>query len=484
MNKKHIKYWIIALISVIVIMCLTMPFFIAKSRLAGEIALLRKEGLPTTLREFADKYYKPIPASENAAETFDTAYSLYIEEKDYRRLIVVGTATSPVYDQKIAPVLLSVAQEFIKNNRDLCNKMRELQKYDRIHFEYEWEKGYHIELPRLNKIRNIARIYAVKMELPINQNDSQKAGELLKEMLHINKLASQSPFMIGQLVFYACDTITLGSMERCMNTVSFSPKQLKVFEKICAEHERYVIKRWPYMWKSDLAFILSAANMDRLKLIWFSPYNYPYIKEIPIAYRQAFYYYSGSYISDLAHQIKSSKAVMNVPLDVYVKRKPKLEKIKDDASKKQRYWNCSAANINIYIKAIRMIAYLRCAASACAVERFRLKYGKLPENLGQLVPEFLAKIPVDPFDGKNLRYFHGSFDVSYEVPQAPVKKTENSEKDRLIVVDSGEIKYKSVTLKKTGFQIYSVGRDLSDDSGLSLNKRRLKDVIFTVIDKK
>ena len=498
MNKKNTKYWIMGLIAVIVIMGLTFPFFMAKSSLNAEIAKLRKEGLPVTPREFADKYYKPIPKAENAADTFDEAYSLYVELEDDKNLIIAGFANPPKYDQKIASVLLEIAKEFIKGNKDLLNKMSELRKYDRIHFDYEWEKGYEILLPRLTKIRNTARIYAVNAELIINQNNSQKAEELLKEMFHLGRLASQSPFMIGQLVFYACDAIALRRMERCMNTITFSSGQLKEFENICAEHEKYVIRRYPDMLKTELAFVLSMASYAALKKYdYFSPYNsYPYIKDIPKKYRVLFYYHSGSYYNDITAQVKSSKAIMKVPVDIYVKRKARLEKIRDD-NKASSNFMLSASYISFYLKALRIIACLRCAATACAVERFHLKYKKLPEKLEQLVPEFLEKVPIDPFDGKPLRYFRGKFDMRYDEPLPPkeVKKKKPKEKKKKDSVESmfgappqvssnKGLDYKKVTLKKSGFYIYSIGSDLKDDSSLPLWERRInKDVLFIVIDK-
>jgi hypothetical protein len=49
-------------------------------------------------------------------------------------------------------------------------------------------------------------------------------------------------------------------------------------------------------------------------------------------------------------------------------------------------------------------AYLRTSITAIAVERFRLAHGRLPENLNELVPQFLSAVPIDPFDGQPLRY--------------------------------------------------------------------------------
>ena len=49
-------------------------------------------------------------------------------------------------------------------------------------------------------------------------------------------------------------------------------------------------------------------------------------------------------------------------------------------------------------------AMLTCAGVALAVERYRLAQGKLPEELEELVPDYLSTLPIDPFDGKLLKY--------------------------------------------------------------------------------
>ena len=49
-------------------------------------------------------------------------------------------------------------------------------------------------------------------------------------------------------------------------------------------------------------------------------------------------------------------------------------------------------------------ALLRCALTALAAERFRLKHDSWPDSLSALVPLYLDQVPVDPFDDKPLRY--------------------------------------------------------------------------------
>jgi hypothetical protein len=49
-------------------------------------------------------------------------------------------------------------------------------------------------------------------------------------------------------------------------------------------------------------------------------------------------------------------------------------------------------------------ALLRSAAAALAVERYRLAKGQWPEKLTDLTPDYLAAVPIDPFDGKPMRF--------------------------------------------------------------------------------
>ena len=58
--------------------------------------------------------------------------------------------------------------------------------------------------------------------------------------------------------------------------------------------------------------------------------------------------------------------------------------------------------------ATQRYAYVQCAldlaATACALERYRLARRRLPESLDLLVPDWLDRIPTDVIDGRPLRY--------------------------------------------------------------------------------
>jgi len=74
---------------------------------------------------------------------------------------------------------------------------------------------------------------------------------------------------------------------------------------------------------------------------------------------------------------------------------------------------------------MRRTAGLQCAGTALAVERYRLAKGRLPDALQELVPNFLENLPYDPRDGQQLRYRR----------------------------------------RDTGYVLYSIGLDLTDNQG-------------------
>lgn len=60
--------------------------------------------------------------------------------------------------------------------------------------------------------------------------------------------------------------------------------------------------------------------------------------------------------------------------------------------------------ISLVSNAVETQARINEAVTACALERWRLANGIYPETLDALVPEYLARVPLDPASGEPLRY--------------------------------------------------------------------------------
>ena len=62
---------------------------------------------------------------------------------------------------------------------------------------------------------------------------------------------------------------------------------------------------------------------------------------------------------------------------------------------------------NAAYKSVQRLFLLRGARVFLAVDLYNRKYGKLPAAAGDLLPEFLPEVPLDPFDGKPIRFKPG-----------------------------------------------------------------------------
>ncbi|WP_294482601.1 hypothetical protein [uncultured Victivallis sp.] len=80
----------------------------------------------------------------------------------------------------------------------------------------------------------------------------------------------------------------------------------------------------------------------------------------------------------------------------------------------------------------RMYAHCRVVRTGLAVELFSRKYGRLPQKLDELVPEFLPAVPVCPFTGKPLQIESGTFDYT----PAGSETVETCEGYRIVVDDT------------------------------------------------
>ncbi|WP_294508026.1 hypothetical protein [uncultured Victivallis sp.] len=69
----------------------------------------------------------------------------------------------------------------------------------------------------------------------------------------------------------------------------------------------------------------------------------------------------------------------------------------------------------------QMYARCRVVRTGLAVELFSRKYGRLPQKLDELVPEFLPAVPVSPFSGKPLQIEVGTLD--YYLPRTETTGT-------------------------------------------------------------
>ena len=93
--------------------------------------------------------------------------------------------------------------------------------------------------------------------------------------------------------------------------------------------------------------------------------------------------------------------------------------------------SCFGALQNTLKRPVETRAQVRGTALLLAIKAHETEHGALPEQLAQLVPDYLPRVPKDPFDGKPFRYLRSN------VPGLPAE----------------------------AWAVYSIGEDFTDDGG-------------------
>jgi hypothetical protein len=92
-------------------------------------------------------------------------------------------------------------------------------------------------------------------------------------------------------------------------------------------------------------------------------------------------------------------------------------------------------------------ARLDATLTAVAIDAYRLAHGDYPQRLADLVPAYLPAVPIDPWDGKPLKYRLASSGEQIEV-----RRDKNSLEPIALTAEDG-------------FVLYSIGGDRIDDGG-------------------
>ena len=412
-----------------------------KSKLQTSIDAIRAAGYPVTCAEL-DKWYTIPENTENAAYTIIDAFSYYKlwDKEDSKPLPVVGGAELPARTEPMDEEMKALITQYVADNNEALELIHAGAAIEHSRYPIDLSAGFEATLPNLSEIRTAAKLLELEAILHTENGDVKSAVRSVISNFGIGRSLAKEPQLIAQLIRSACQGLAISTIEYCINRIEPGDEQLvKLIE--CVHNEEltsdiycgFVGERC-----MGLSFFKDpgSTNPDIISGIPFQPLIELY-KAIGLADSDAIIY-----LDIMDGYIKSAQLPLHKRQEVVNAIDTRLQ---------------STSQIHILLHAImpalsrittinlRNIAQLRTARLALAIERYRLAAGRLPEALTDLVPAYLDAVPADTFDGKEMRY----------------KKLE------------------------TGFVVYSIGEDLSDDGGKEKPPRKTKespnwDVTFIV----
>ena len=547
------KFTWIAIVSLLILPLLLMcgSRLFLKYSLQQKINDLNAAGMPTDFQQLQIWYENggsfpakgekitKIPADKNGAVAFAKVAKLFVEKvpnPDYRetpedknksdyeqwfnseqssdaegrylnnkQIIVIGTSdfmSNNYLTEKLPAKVKQASGLHLQANLPALEQVR--KAIAKPHFiRYNIYNGPN-SFPALSTYRQAARRLSMQTHLAIDDDNSQLALQSIIENIQLSQIQKNEPFLISYLVRIACLGIVLSDIEMLLNKIQLTEKQLAVLDN---KLQNVDIHDMHNVLVTERAYTLGYPGWDKHiadKIIYSNDFLRYYHK-----YLQGVF----AWFIRLSGLVEQQKILLLNSAGRFIDLAGKSDyyQIKDCSRNLEKQFRGQllvqmATYDRLFISRSRIEADIRLCRTAVAIERYRLKYGKLPEKLPDLVPEFLAAVPLDPFDGRNLRYRKGAISkrllcrMTEAELAAETEKKQQTQKNKDgfgfgDIFGNKNVKkkpyrrfnypiagWKEADVKKNGCIIYSIGENSKDDGGTP-DKRigRDSDQTFTII---
>ncbi|MFM8360746.1 MAG: hypothetical protein ACKOET_19525 [Verrucomicrobiota bacterium] len=363
----------------------------------------RARGYPTTAAEL-DAWYRPVPAASNAAPLVVEAVG---------QLRPLAGRKSPYVDARADPLRRgepwpadqreSLAA-LVRTNAEALGLLRAALERPESRYAVNLNQGFNAPLPHVDGVRLAARHLRAAAMAAVLAGDLDAAERRIEEQLKLAGTLAPEPLVISQLVRMAILQIAVQTLQDALSQGRFPADPLRrMAAAFAASVPRGAMERG-LIGEMCLGgdFFRTPASQSGLvgggapSAVFLGAYGLLGLRAADEVY----------FLVTMRDMIEAS------PLEgpVRLGRMDEIEaRLARDRARRWPVHLLSGMLLPAFTKfadkAASAEAMVVAAQVACALEGYRVaRAGTLPERLESLVPEWLAAVPADPFDGQPLRY--------------------------------------------------------------------------------
>jgi hypothetical protein len=401
-----------------------------KKKLRARIEAIHTAGYPVTNEEL-DKWYSIPDDVDNAAYIILDAFDYYREPRDRKLLPVVGEAELPARTEPLPEEMGDLIAKYLSDNKQALELLHEASILEHGRYPIDLSIYSEISFSHLADIRRCAFLLELEAIYSAENNEQDMAVKSLKSIFGVARSLANEPMAVSQLVRIACQGLAVSSLEHVVNRTYLNDEQLAELYQVITGSQIQSISGMSRAFAGERCVFITvfvqrtSENFNTTSRVHNTPIIQLY-KAVGLCDIDTMIYLD---------TIDEYVEVLKLPPYQQQKATNHIDsKIRGISKIHILLYNSIPAFSRIITINIRNIAGLRTAQAALAIQRYRLAKGELPDQLNDLVPNYLDAVPADPFDGKELRY---------------------RKLDR-------------------GFVVYSIGEDLRDDGGVEM-PRNAKD---------
>ena len=432
-NRRRSLPWALKVVIVLaaLLVVLTLAFVIWRGSLASansiRLRAIKAAGEPASAREL-NEWYEAVNNQENASLVWLDGIARLNPKLDKNQRTPWSRIKLPASGKRLSPSQLQEAEAIVAENQEPLALFRRATTMTKSRYPVDFSEGAFADHEHLSQIREAGRLLQLESLVHAQNGRSGDSIRSVQGILGVSRSLAQEPLLISQLVRAALDRFAISSTERVLHLTVCTESQLAGLQAAFAAAETPNLSTRALVGERATAITmlnspqemklstndLEATETSSLGLEEFgSPLMRPFFQRD---------------LGFLLEAMDTNLAISRLPDPEQFLARTNLDAIESRA--RRGYYVMAGLILSSHThnpgRDVAHRARLRTAQTALAIERHRLSnQGKLPASLSALVPKYLSAVPVDPFDGRPIRF-----------------KT-----------------------KADGYVVYSIGPDLADNDG-------------------
>jgi len=383
-----LRAWHIA-VAILVVLAGSFGLYLVVNRNETQRRLqaLRAAGYPTSFAELAE-YTKLPEGVENAAEVYIGAFAAFVPPVDEANVPVSGKAQWPARGTPLPEPMAKAISRFLTANQPCLAFLHEAAGIERCRYDHDYTQimPFAQEAKQCAQLLGVAALYHAYQ----GQTDATVAG--VRDGLRLGDSLRREPATIGHLMRIGITALALNAMERSLSLTAFTDRQLTELDEAVTRTAGTL----------DLTQVIITERCSLIEICQ-NPWRFAGTNQgIPTRTIPGF---SGVCLNDALKYMADRLEACPLPPEERLKRFREI----DDKIHRLSFLHLltkvmAPALTRVAELDLRSRAHLDLARTALALERYRLATTRVPEQLAELVPQYLERVPLDPFDGQPLRY--------------------------------------------------------------------------------
>jgi hypothetical protein len=381
-------------------------------------ALARVQDPPTRFKEAAREIKSTQEGDWARGLTVDLRAWALAYEPD-----LTNTAADQALDRATAAkAVLADLQEWAPALNELQSAAQ--RPYSRFNIRYEEENTPAILLPHLAVLKRFVQVLRLRAVAELASGQNAQALQDITLAIKVTNSVKDEPILISMLVRMSELQLLLQPVWEGMATDSWTPEELKELHQRLSEFDILTDARRAFdddrgaLGNTCIEFVRKSPSQRADAIGLFDSVNtgtgYAPLPEIFLRLLPSGWFYQ----EELEYNRIYDQLVMPlidinnrlVSPELAARNQHELQQLLDGDPLRLTWHHRLFARLlvpavsSLAPKVAHAQTDVDLATTACALERYRLSNGRYPDELTQLVPAFLAKLPNDIIDGKPLRY--------------------------------------------------------------------------------